>query len=982
MSVVHVQLVRHGKSVAQENKGAARRAEDMRDAPIATAGRKQAEALARSIESTAGAGKPTLIVASPLTRALQTAVIIRKGSALTAEKIQVHPGLAEHGAGMPENQGTAVATLRREPMFADSVDFCALDDDSSWPNSGGGQKRLAEFARWLAEQPFAHVVAVSHKVTIECLLQGLGVQVEAAPVQNCVPIHVTIKRSELLAFAAHTAGSAPQAAPVPTRGGAASAKVGAPTGAAKDAHTGRLLIVLAGLPGSGKSTFARALEGSSSPGARYVVVSSDEDGKGWGAKLSRELQQSRHHIVLDRVNPTRAARQDVLRQARELAGAQRKSHSVDSDLKVELVYFDVSAEECERRAMYRTLTTGHPTVKAGKECKAVAGAASVLVPPGPDNDGFGRVHRVRSGRDAFVAFCDIRGGGDALPAEIRHHWLGKLDCGRAIVYYPPADSAAARCVRDIQIEMSRKDGAGDGGLGGAARSRSSPLVSGAIAIKDVHITLLSPAEVKAFAVCRDALAGVELGLADEFPEMSAPTTDGVPRLGRVGSKCTAFFLLLQQDVWRRLRLRLLTGAAAAAQGAQAGGTAEEASPANGVVVHGGDRDFHVSFWNQGGGDPHESVGGLTKRMDKTGANFVQMFGALQVSRDWSADHEAAFEKEEWKAGAAAALSDVESTGYVPREVALTDEELRRGNTCRRPCGDVECQFKFPRTFHILDTGNMEADDLLLDPAEARLFIGKPITVEEKVDGANIGISLDPLNTAPDGKSAFRFQKRAHFVTVASEAQFRGLDTWADENRGALLRLLQTSVGPGKARPGQRIVFGEWLAATHSKAYDSLPSRFILFDLFDAELREGRGGFLSARNRDRLLACVNARVALHAGLAGDDPSGKLWRVRAVCTNRTFASASELVDLMNSEAGRSVYITAGDESRRRVEGVYLRVDDEATGLLRARTKLVHPDFHRMLAEGRWEGGAKNAVRHDLWWGRDHDAVAAGEEEESGG
>ena len=178
------------------------------------------------------------------------------------------------------------------------------------------------------------------------------------------------------------------------------------------------------------------------------------------------------------------------------------------------------------------------------------------------------------------------------------------------------------------------------------------------------------------------------------------------------------------------------------------------------------------------------------------------------------------------------------------------------------------------------------------------------------------------------------------------------------------------------------MFGEWLAATHSKAYDSLPSRFILFDLFDAELREGRGGFLSARNRDRLLACVNARVALHAGLAGDDPSGKLWRVRAVCTNRTFASASELVDLMNSEAGRSVYITAGDESRRRVEGVYLRVDDEATGLLRARTKLVHPDFHRMLAEGRWEGGAKNAVRHDLWWGRDHDAVAVGEEEESGG
>jgi len=686
MSVVHVQLVRHGKSVAQEHKGAARRAAAMRDAPIATSGRKQAEALARSIERTAGAGEPTLIVASPLTRALQTAVIIRKGSALTSEKIQVHPGLAEHGAGMPENQGTVVATLRREPMFADAVDFCALDDDSLWPGCGGGQKRLAEFARWLAEQPFAHVVAVSHKVTIECLLQGLGVQVEGAVAQNCVPIRVAIKRSELQAFAARTAGSAPQAAPVPTRGGAASAKAGAPTGAAKGARTGRRLIVLAGLPGSGKSTFARALERSSSPGAWYVSVSSDEDGKEWGAKLSRELQQSRHHIVLDRVNPTRAARQDVLRQARELAGAaQRKSHSVDSDVQVELVYFDVSADECERRAMYRTLTTGHATVKAGKECKAVAGAASVLVPPGPDNDGFGRVHRVRSGRDAFVAFCDVRGGGDdALPADVRQHWLGKLECGRAIVYHPPADSAAARCVRDIQIEMSRKDATGDGGAGGAARS--SPLVSGAIAMKDVHITLVSPAELKACSVSGDALAGVELGLAEEFPEMSAPTTDGVPRLGRVGSKRTAFFVLQQQDVWRRLRLRLLTGSAAAGQGAQAGGaacTAQEASPSTGVVIGGGDRDFHVSFWNQGGGDPHESTGGLTKRMDRTGANFVQMFGALQVSQDWSTDHEAVSEAS--TGSVAAAVSDVESTGYVPRETALTDEELRRGNTCRRPC---------------------------------------------------------------------------------------------------------------------------------------------------------------------------------------------------------------------------------------------------------------------------------------------------------
>ena len=967
--IVHVQLVRHGKSVAQEQCGAARLAESMRDAPISSAGRKQAECLAQSIRSTAGAGEQTIIVSSPLTRALQTAAILRKGSALTNEKIQIHPGLAEHGACMPENQGRSVANLSREQMFVESVDFSSIDD-SSWPGTGGCLARLAEFARWLAEQQFAHVVVVSHKMTIEALLQGLHVKSASSSVQNCVPILVALTRSELQAFAVHAACSAP-AASISTEGCGVSAKAGAPT-SLKGARK-RMLIVLAGLPGSGKSTFARALVGSSSSSTKYVTVSSDDDGRGWSLKLNRELQQTgQQHVILDRVNPTRAGRQDVVRQARGVGATQKKSSSsptVGSDLLAELVYFDVSADECEKRALYRTLTSGHPTVKAGKEAKAIAGAANVLEPPGHDNDGFSRVHRVQSGRDAFVAFCAIRGCGDALPEEVRHQWLGKLECGRALVYYPPTDSSVVRCVRDLQIAMSRKDASGYGGPSGEAAR--SPLVTGAILLKDVHVTVVSPTEMKACAVSGETLAGVAQrfqGLAEEFAEMSDATTDGVPRLASAGSKRTAFFVLQQQGVWRKLGMKLLSAASsppagyAGRQPAKPAGMAEELS-LSGFAL-GNERDFHVSFWNQVG-EPHESIGGLNKGLDKNGANFIQMFGALPVTQDWSTDEEVLV------ASTAAASLHAEAASYKPREMALTDEELRRGNTCRRPCGEVECQFKFPRTFHILDTGNMEADDLLLDVDEANLFLGKSITVEEKVDGANIGISLDPEETASDGRPAFRFQKRSHFVTVASELQFRGLDAWAHENRGALLRVLESSFGTVKPRPGQRIVFGEWLAATHSKAYDNLPSRFILFDIFDAELREGRGGFLSARNRDRLLARVNARVV---SLAGDDPSARLWRVRAVCTGRTFGSAKELLDVMNSEAGKSVYIKGGDESRRRVEGVYLRVDDDATGLLHARAKLVHPAFHRMLEEGRWEGGAKNTVRHDLWWGRDHDAVEA--------
>ena len=64
--------------------------------------------------------------------------------------------------------------------------------------------------------------------------------------------------------------------------------------------------------------------------------------------------------------------------------------------------------------------------------------------------------------------------------------------------------------------------------------------------------------------------------------------------------------------------------------------------------------------------------------------------------------------------------------------------------------------KFPRTEHIFDAGGsaIARDDLLIDPkdAHARFLSGQALTVEEKVDGANLGISL-----APD--YSVRFQNR-------------------------------------------------------------------------------------------------------------------------------------------------------------------------------------------------------------------------------
>ena len=73
------------------------------------------------------------------------------------------------------------------------------------------------------------------------------------------------------------------------------------------------------------------------------------------------------------------------------------------------------------------------------------------------------------------------------------------------------------------------------------------------------------------------------------------------------------------------------------------------------------------------------------------------------------------------------------------------------------------QMKFPRTRHLLDLGGVSRDDLLMDKREVEAFFASArqhggLIVEEKIDGANLGISMDPTTFQ------LRYQNRSHFVT--------------------------------------------------------------------------------------------------------------------------------------------------------------------------------------------------------------------------
>lgn len=150
-------------------------------------------------------------------------------------------------------------------------------------------------------------------------------------------------------------------------------------------------------------------------------------------------------------------------------------------------------------------------------------------------------------------------------------------------------------------------------------------------------------------------------------------------------------------------------------------------------------------------------------------------------------------------------------------------------------------FKFPRTKHLFDAGGsgVSRDDLLMDAGEEKRFYSQPgkgkqqlVAIEEKVDGANLGISI-----GTDMK--LYVQNRSHFINSKTHKQFSTLDAWLSENSTSLYQILE---------PGQHILFGEWLYAKHSIHYTRLPGYFMAFDIYDREA----GKFFSWRERNRRL----------------------------------------------------------------------------------------------------------------------------------
>jgi ATP-dependent RNA circularization protein (DNA/RNA ligase family) len=210
-------------------------------------------------------------------------------------------------------------------------------------------------------------------------------------------------------------------------------------------------------------------------------------------------------------------------------------------------------------------------------------------------------------------------------------------------------------------------------------------------------------------------------------------------------------------------------------------------------------------------------------------------------------------------------------------------------------------FRFPHTPHIAWlAAQAPRDDKVLSCAEAELILKNEVKIEEKIDGANLGISISR-------SGELVAQNRGQYLTHPYSGQFRKLTTWLEVHQDKFFDCLGEDL----------MLFGEWSLARHSLDYENLPDWFLLFDVYDRYEKK----FWSTSRRDALAAALNlATVPI-----------------------LFSGHITLLEL------KAFLMKSKSKFRRgSLEGLIIR--QETLEWLTVRTKLVRPDFIQGI-EDHW-------------------------------
>lgn len=179
-------------------------------------------------------------------------------------------------------------------------------------------------------------------------------------------------------------------------------------------------------------------------------------------------------------------------------------------------------------------------------------------------------------------------------------------------------------------------------------------------------------------------------------------------------------------------------------------------------------------------------------------------------------------------------------------------------------------FRFPHTPHIDWLGKEPPrGDKILTPNEASRLLAGEVLVEEKLDGANLGVSIGP-------SGQILVQNRGQYLIKPYSGQFSRLNSWLSLHQWGLKDHLTPDW----------ILFGEWCAAKHSLDYNSLPDWFLVFDVYDRQQQQ----FFSSERRNQLASDLGLSCA-PALLEGKTSLNELKQLLATSQSRYRAGPPE-------------------------------------------------------------------------------------------
>ncbi len=126
--------------------------------------------------------------------------------------------------------------------------------------------------------------------------------------------------------------------------------------------------------------------------------------------------------------------------------------------------------------------------------------------------------------------------------------------------------------------------------------------------------------------------------------------------------------------------------------------------------------------------------------------------------------------------------------------------------------------------------NKEISNMTHDDIELESPIDFPLEcfVQEKVDGANMGISWQD---GPILRNRNHILKKGYIEkNTPAKLQFRPAWNWLHKHEGEIKMISDLCYSP-------ITIYGEWMFAKHSIYYDRLPDLFLAYDIWSVEDRE-------------------------------------------------------------------------------------------------------------------------------------------------